>query len=73
MRVKCIKERCETSLKIFESPEIGKVYEVVGMRDADLGPPKGELPQEICIKVKAYDNEYYDIWYSMYYFEVLKD
>jgi hypothetical protein len=64
---------------------VGKRYKVYGVRDADCGPPKGELPDEVRIRLPLVKEEWTkglwnltdepgmaEFWFPMHYFRVVE-
>ena len=62
--VECIEERPESSMPIFDPIVKGRQYKVLGVRDADLGPPKSDQPDEILIDLPPFT-----VWHHHRYFK----
>jgi hypothetical protein len=71
--VECIEAKPETSHAPLVTPlKVGLCYCILGVRDADLGPPKGEIPHEIRLQTDTNDDLRLSMWYSSYRFKRVK-
>jgi len=68
--VVCIEGATGSSIPSLATPlRVGDKYRVLGVRDADLGAPKGPVPHEIRLRTSEADDPRIALWYSSHRFQ----